>query len=150
MVTPKKKNVVLFLLLAFMFAFMMNFTVPLKVFADDTTDNKNNATGNNQIPGVQIGSNGEIIISGAGFDDAKGEGAWSSIINKYRKFIAGVSGIAAITMVVIFIFHFLKLGASAGNPQARSQALIGCLWSGIAAAGLGAVTLIVGLFYHAF
>lgn len=145
MVATKKKNIVFALLLMLMFAIIMNFAVPLEAFAAPTSG----TSGNNQIPGVSIQPDGTINIKGAGFDQAKGGNAWGQIIGKYRTFIAGVSGIAAITMVVIFIFQFLKLGASAGNPQARSQALVGCLWSGIAAAGLGAVTLIVGLFYHA-
>jgi hypothetical protein len=52
-------------------------------------------------------------------------------------------------MIVLFIVQFMKLGASAGNPQARSQALTGVLWTGIAAALLGSVTIIVGFFYNA-
>lgn len=99
------------------------------------------------IPDVTITSSG-MTVKGDGFDKTGGTSAWTELISKYRAFIMGISGIAAITMVVIFIFQFLKLGASAGNPQARSQALVGVLWSGIAAAGLGAVTLIVGLFYR--
>ena len=52
-------------------------------------------------------------------------------------------------MVVFFIINFMKLGSSAGNPQARSQALTGVLWTGLAAAGLGAVSIIAGFFYNA-
>lgn len=91
---------------------------------------------------------GKLNIGGAGFDEADSDGAWNTIISQYRGFIVGVSGIGAITMLAIFIFMFLKLGASAGNPQARSQALTGLMWSGIATAGLGSVALIVGLFYN--
>lgn len=112
------------------------------------------AHANGAIPEVKVGSDGSINITGGGFEtktgtDGKPESAWNQIIEKYRGFIVGISGIGAITMVVIFIFQFLKLGASAGNPNARSAALTGVLWSGIAAAGLGSVTLIVGLFYRA-
>lgn len=102
--------------------------------------------GNGDIPGVTI-TNGSMTVTGAGFSESTGS-AWNTIISKYRNFIVGVSGIAAVTMVVVFIIQFLKLGASAGNPNARSAALVGVLWSGIAAAGLGAVSLIVGLFYR--
>ncbi|WCF11725.1 hypothetical protein NDS46_30745 (plasmid) [Paenibacillus thiaminolyticus] len=100
------------------------------------------------IPTISFDKDGNMVVEGDGFSDGKGTNAWSRLIEKYRAFIVGISGIGAITMVVIFIFQFLKLGGSAGNPQARTQALIGILWSGIAAAGLGAVTLIVGLFYN--
>lgn len=104
------------------------------------------ASGNGDIPQVQV-SDGSLSVNGAGFSESTGS-AWTTLISKYRNFIVGVSGIAAVTMVVVFILQFIKLGASAGNPSARSQALTGVLWSGIAAAGLGAVSLIVGLFYR--
>lgn len=133
------KAIFIGLIMAIIFA----FSVPTTAFADTPK-------ANNGVPDVTIGADGNMTISGSGFADGEnGENAWTQIIKKYRVFIVGISGIAAITMVVIFIFQFLKLGASAGNPQARSQALVGLLWSGIAAAGLGAVSLIVGLFYRA-
>jgi hypothetical protein len=129
-----KMTIVLGMLMAMLFVFMS----PTLAFAKTT------------IPGVQIGTDGSVTITGDGFNDgANTATGFAGIIEKYRGFIAGISGIAAITMVVIFIMNFLKLGASAGNPQARSQALTGVLWSGVAAAGLGAVSLIVGLFYNA-
>lgn len=117
----------------------MLFFSPMTVFADNTE--------NNAIPSVEL-KDGGIELTGAGFSKDGGKSAWTQIIEKYRGFIVGISGIAAITMIVIFIFMFLKLGASASNPSARSQALVGLLWSGIAAAGLGSVALIVGLFYR--
>lgn len=123
------------ILLTVLFALILSFAMPISA----------DAAG---IPNVNFDSKGNMTVSGDGFTQSGGKSAWESLIEKYRGFIIGISGIAAITMVVIFIFQFLKLGASAGNPQARSQALVGVLWSGIAAAGLGAVTLIVGLFYR--
>lgn len=129
------------ILIGFIMTLIFVFSMPVTAFA---------ATGaNNGIPDVTIGEDGNMTISGSGFTDEAEGNAWTQIIKKYRVFIVGISGIAAITMVVIFIFQFLKLGASAGNPNARSAALVGLLWSGIAAAGLGAVSLIVGLFYRA-
>ena len=73
---------------------------------------------------------------------------WEKIFTQYRGVIVGLSGVGAITMIVFFIMNFMKLGASAGNPQARTQALVGIIWTGLAAAGLGGVTLFVGFFYN--
>lgn len=98
---------------------------------------------------IHSGPSGGLVISGGGFTSGGSADAWTAFLNKYKGFITGVAGIGAITMIVLFIIQFIKLGASAGNPQARSQALVGVLWTGIAAAGLGAVTLIVGFFYNA-
>lgn len=97
---------------------------------------------------IQLDENGGVTVGGNDFKTDRAE-AWNNLLSKYQGFIAGISGIGTATMVVLFIVQFLKLGASSGNPNARSQALMGCLWTGIAAAGLGAVTLIVGFFYRA-
>ena len=100
---------------------------------------------------VKIQDNGQMTISGnSGITTGKKSGqAWTDIIAKYRNFIVGISGIGAVAMVMFFIFNLLKLGATSGNPSERSKALSGLVWSGIAAAGLGSVTVIVGFFYSA-
>lgn len=95
---------------------------------------------------VEMGTDGKIQVYGMGTGDAN---TWNHIFAKYKNVIVGVSGIGAITMMALFIIQFMKLGASAGNPQARSQALTGVLWTGIAAALLGAVSIIAGFFYNA-
>ena len=74
------------------------------------------------------------------------DAAWTKIFTKYKGVIMGISGIATLTMVVLFIINFIKLGQAAGNPSTRSQALSGLLWTGIAAAGAGGVTVFVGIF----
>lgn len=105
----------------------------------------------NDIGGVdvKVDDTGNLTIGGtSNFKDGASTGAWNDLIVKYRKFIVGISGIGAVSMIAFFIVQFMKLGASAGNPQARSQALGGVLWTGLAAAGLGAVTVIVGFFYN--
>lgn len=95
--------------------------------------------------GVRMDS-GKLNLQGFGKGDTN---SWNNLFARYRTVVVGVSGIGAITMIVFFILNFMKLGSSAGNPQARSQALTGVLWTGLAAAGLGAVTIIAGFFYNA-
>lgn len=75
------------------------------------------------------------------------DSAFGKIIDKYKGVITFVSGIGAITMIGIFIFHFIKLGSTAANPSERSKCTTALIWSGLAAAGLGSVALIVGVFY---
>jgi len=79
--------------------------------------------------------------------DGDGSG-WQGIISKYKKFIVGIAGVGAVTMVLAFIFKFIKLAHTA-DPKSRSEAVIGLMWTGIAAAGLGAVAIITALFYGA-
>lgn len=87
---------------------------------------------------VTIGDNGSLSINGGGLDN-KGSSAkaWNDFIVKYRNFIVGISGVGAVSMILFFIMNFLKLGATAGNPNERQKVIMGLVWSGVAAAGLG-------------
>lgn len=78
------------------------------------------------------------------------ESSWTTLIDKYKQFIIGVSGMAAVTMVAAFIMNFTKIGLAGDNPTARKAAMTGSLFTGIAAAALGAVSLITGIFYGFF
>ena len=138
-----KKSVSVVLLIMITMA-IMSVLSPTKVFADKTSETKD------------LFSDFDISIENEGKDGTKlkvdseaNENAWGTLLSKYKGFITGVAAVGAVTMVVLFIIQFLKLGASAGNPSARSQALVGVLWTGIAAAGLGAVAIITGIFYNA-
>lgn len=136
-----RRNFALSMMVALVFAVLCMFATPTVSHA---TNNDPNAVN------VSVDASGNLSVKGGGFDDAGSASAWNAFIVKYKNFITGIAGIGAVTMVILFIVQFMKLGASAGNPNARSQALVGVLWTGIAAAGLGAVTLIVGFFYNAF
>ena len=96
---------------------------------------------------ISIGDDGKLKVENLGKKNSSQ--AWGDLFTQYRGFIVGLSGVGAITMIALFIIQFIKLGASAGNPQARSQALAGVLWTGLAATGLGGVTIFVGFFYNA-
>lgn len=136
-------GLILTMMLTLMFAFMS----PMESHA---TAAPPATSAGDDIGGVKVEvTNGKLNISGnTNFSNGGTDSAWNALFTKYRSFIVGISGIGAISMIVFFVIQFMKLGASAGNPQARSQALAGVLWTGIAAAGLGAVTIVVGFFYN--
>ena len=75
--------------------------------------------------------------------------SFSKIIDKYKTAITFVSAIGAVTMIAVFIINFMKLGTTSGNPTERSKCITALIWSGLAAAGLGSVALVVGIFYGA-
>jgi hypothetical protein len=95
---------------------------------------------------VQVGADGQLVVDGITSDDTS---VWNQLFDRFKGIIVGLTGIGTLVMIVLFIIQFMKLGSSAGNPQARSQALTGVLWTGVAAALLGSVTIIVGFFYNA-
>lgn len=140
--TFKQRVISLIMLLALFFGALQ----PTTVLA--------NANGSGDIGDMEvtISDNGKLTITGnSGMTTGVSSGtAWTNFIKKYRNFIVGIAGIGAVSMILFFIFQLLKLGSTAGNPQARTQALTGLIWSGVAAAALGSVTIIVGFFYSAF
>lgn len=100
---------------------------------------------------VRMDSDGNIILEGGGvnFNDSSSN-SWNQIFSRYRNIIVGLSGFATLTMLGAFIFLFTKLGATSGNDQARRQTITGIMFTGIATALLGSVTIIMGFFYNAF
>lgn len=92
-------------------------------------------------------SNGMIKITGSSKESSIT--AWQEFLSKYRNLVILLAAIAALTMVVLFIIGFIRLGASAGNPNARSEAIKGIIVTGIATALLGSVSLITYLSYSA-
>ena len=92
---------------------------------------------------LTIANNGSVTGAAANSTDQ----TFGKIMDKYKGVITFVGGIATVTMVAIFILNFMKLGSTATNPTERQKVLTGLIWSGIAAALLGSVTLIVGVFY---
>jgi hypothetical protein len=133
--------------LAFLLSMLMIFANPVQSYAAQTNVNSGADIG---AIDFQVDGNGKLTVtSDSTFSKGSSKDAWNDVILKYKKFIVGISGIGAVSMIGFFIVQFMKLGASAGNPSARSQALVGVLWTGIAAAGLGAITIIVGFFYNA-
>lgn len=119
-------------------------TMLIMLFASFGMSIKANAVFDNNFD-VTWGSNTSNITGSANSMDE----SFSKIIDKYKTVITFVSAIGAVTMVAIFIINFMKLGTTAGNPTERSKCITALIWSGLAAAGLGSVALIVGIFYGA-
>lgn len=70
------------------------------------------------------------------------------ILDEYRGIVTFISAVGMLSMIMFFIFNFIELGNSKGNPQARQKAINGLIASGLATAGLGSVYLITQLFYN--
>ena len=124
-------------------------TIILTIFAISGTfeiSNTNFVQATANIPNIQIG-NDNNISNGLQKSEAKGK-LLNKILTEYRGVVVFISGIAMISMIMFFIFNFIELGNSKGNPQARQKAINGLIISGIATAGLGSVTLITQLFYN--
>lgn len=75
---------------------------------------------------------------------------WNSIYRNYGQGLIIFSGVVALIFVALFIINITKFGASAANPEKRKQAISTLLWTGIASAIFGGVTLVAGISYGLF
>jgi dihydrodipicolinate synthase/N-acetylneuraminate lyase len=79
---------------------------------------------------------------------------WRTVANmvlaEYKGFITGLSGIATLVVLAMFIVNFMMMALDADNANKRSEKIQSLLHCAIAAAGLGSVTLIVGFFWNIF
>lgn len=72
---------------------------------------------------------------------------WQALMAEYRVILAGIAGFGAMTSLLVFIYHFMHLGAVSSNPAQRSQVVRNILISAICTSLLGGVTLFLTLFY---
>ena len=91
-------------------------------------------------------TNGRVVVTGV---MANSDNAWNTIYSKYKVFINGAAGVGALTCVVAFVLNAVKLGAAAGNPGERRNAMKGLLFSGIGTAILGGAVIFFSMFYNA-
>ena len=102
------------------------------------------------FPGeTRVDDEGNLTLS-SNQEDGSMEGAWNHFIRQYKNFITGLSGIGALTMLLFFIINFSKLGTHASNPNERQRIIGTLIFTGVSTACLGALSLIVGIFYGVF
>lgn len=103
-------------------------------------------------PKLKITSSGIKFDNGEGTNGFKNStnetGAINAILSEYRHLITVGSGIVSLTMIAIFVMNFMRLGNSKGNPIERNKAITGLIFTGIATALAGSVTLFTSLFYN--
>lgn len=142
----------IFSVLLFMFTCLVPIISPMNVYATGVTDSggDENSGSGDDLSGLSISldeDGGTLTVNG--LDNKDGKGFWETIFAKYKVIILGISGIATLTFVILFIINFVKLGASGDNPQARRAQITACLWTGIATALCGSIMIVVGMFWNA-
>lgn len=136
-----KRKHKLMLLVPFLFSSTLFSMAPITpAHADTVTLSK---------PTLYINDKGKVSVESSKGKVKKKETLMTDFITKYRVIIAGVSGVGAVSMILFFILGFIRLGATSSNPDARSKTIMGLVASGVAAAGLGVVAFITGIFLNA-
>lgn len=79
---------------------------------------------------------------------------WRTVANmvlvEYQGFLVGLSGIATLFVLAMFIINFISLAINGSNIQKRSEKINSLIMCAIATACLGAITLIIGFFWNVF
>lgn len=87
----------------------------------------------------------------ANYLEKEDEGEFINTINKflikYKTAVLGVFGIATLTMIGVFIYLFIKLGANGDNPQERKKVIKGIFVAAISTGILGSLTTVYALFF---
>lgn len=136
----------IFLFLAILFGTSYN---SFNVFAETDLDKVEAQMGfEKQNDSDAEDANGNLVINMIGMEKKDTTKVWNDIYDQYKYVIALVTGLAALTMFAIFLLGFMRLGATAGNPQERSHAITTLIWSGIATVGLGGVSIFFAFFYN--
>lgn len=104
------------------------------------------------IPSIKFDEYGKTDIKLGAGKNAQNIPSKETVLNrlltKYRLIIVFLLAIGMLSSIMFFIFNFIELGNSRGNPQARQKAVNGLIMSGVSTAGLGSVILITTLFYN--
>ena len=87
------------------------------------------------------------LKEGAGSTDM--EGTFVNLQSTGRVIVSGITGLAAIVLLIIFILRAVKLGQSGDNPSERQRAIQGLIYLFIAIALLGGASVITSMFWGA-
>ena len=75
---------------------------------------------------------------------------FAAAIMNYKRLAIAISGICAISCMILFFISVAKLSVSSGNEMGRSRALKGILFSGIGLLIFGGATVIIGIAWNFF
>ena len=149
----KIKNIAIFILfLCFSFYISSNVTLASDINYNDIT--LSDLKDGSEI--IKYNENGEVEIFNNDADKEEYNELHSSaneekkFLEKYKSIIIFVSGMALITMIIVFIVMCAKLGALGENPVSRQKVVIGILVDGLCIAALGSLLLLYGVFYGFF
>ncbi len=131
----RSSSLMMVLIMAATFLFTAAFSTT-SVYAEGTLNDLN----------ISVDENG----LNTGIEESNSGNVMTDIIAKYKTIVIGISGIALVTMFLVFIMNFAKLGAVSGNPAERSKVISALIFSAIATAGLGSLMIWVGFFYNMF
>ena len=158
--TIKRQSVARIILVCFLGLMLLPFSGIGTAHADTKKEGKKETSETTVAPQDDKGSGDTFLddmgvtmdkdggtVSITGLDEEE-EGSWNTIFKKYKVVILGVSGILTLTFVILFGRSIVKLAANSDNPQGRREAIQSILWTFVAMALFGSITLVTGLAWN--
>lgn len=117
-----------------------------------STEAKNTSQGIGGSENVDISVDANGNLTGTTVDGSKGGtiDTGNKILKTLTMILTLFMAGAAIVLAIIFICHSVNLGKNATNPNGKSSAVSGLIWTIIAAALCGGVAVFMGLFFNLF
>lgn len=96
---------------------------------------------------ASMNDDGTISFGNKDFKVTDQKDVWNQVLGVLQTVIQAIGGIGTSLMILFFIMNFIKLGQNSANASEVAKIKTAMLWNGVAAAGLGSVTLIFSLFF---
>ena len=113
----------------------------------EASSTSNKTTGGQFGLSASMDSNGNITFGNKDFKVTDQKSVWNKVLGVLQTVIQAIGGIGTSLMILFFIMNFIKLGQNSANANEVAKIKTAMLWNGVAAAGLGSVTLIFSLFF---
>lgn len=121
-------------------------SAPELVVEASSTSNK--TTGNQFGLSASMDASGNVTFGNTASGITNQTQVWNKVLTVLQTVIQAVGAIGTSLMILFFIMNFVKLGQNSANASEVAKIKTAMLWNGIAAAGLGSVTLIFSLFFN--
>lgn len=148
-----KEYLARFLILTMMMFMSISFVSQKNAFkvAAVTTESGSDSGAGGDINDLDVSmdENGNIKIEGIG-EQGDTTSTINTFLKKYKKILGGLSGFAFITFGFMFVRYLIALSTGATSPAARTSAIHGILFTGVATALSGILLTVMALFYGAF
>lgn len=106
------------------------------------------ATENNFGLSVSMDADGNLSFGNMDDSVSNQSDVWNQVLKVLQVTIQAIGAIGTSLMILFFVLNFIKLGQNSANASEVAKIKTAMLWNGIAAAGLGSVTLIFTLFFN--
>ena len=125
-----------------------SFTSVNVVSAKEKPNSSSSSQESNSINDFNVSMNSDGTLSTT-IENGDAVSTWGKIFQKAKVFLIGFTGLGTLVFGFFFVKGLIGLAATANKPVQRQEAINGLLWTGIATAGCGGVTIIIGLFWNA-